>query len=106
MTRFRRGSPTPRFQEGFTMFGTRPLEYQRKLTEGNIRDFASPAFLHTFKVERLYRNRIILSHKTQSQLEEPVSPLLRDFLMNTGEVAFRTIPRMGTLLLARECLVC
>jgi len=76
------------------MFGESPLEYERKLTEGNVRDFASPKFFHAFKVECLYRNRIILSHKTQGQLEEPIASLIRDFLMNTGEVTFRTIPRM------------
>ena len=76
------------------MFGESPLEYQNKLTENKVRDFPSPEAFHTRKVECLYRNRIIFTHKTQGQLEEPVSPLIGDFLMNTGEVTLRTIPRM------------
>ena len=76
------------------MFGESPLEYQGTLTEGKVRDFASPEAFHTCKVECLYRNRIILSHKTQGQLEEVVSSLIGDFLMSTGEVTLRTIPRV------------
>ena len=106
MTRFCCRFPTSCSQEGFTVFGTRPLEDQGKLTERYIRDFPSPEAFHTLKVQGFNHNRIILSHKPKGQLKEVVSSPTCDFLMDPGEVTFGTEPAIRQILLPREGLVC
>ena len=100
MTRFCCGSPTPRFQEDFTVFRTRPLEYQDKFTKSEVRNFASPKAFHTLKVQGFNGNLIVFPHKPKCQFKEVVSPLIGDLLMDTTEVTLGTIPAIREILLA------
>ena len=68
------------------MFETLELQNLKKLSESEVRDFASPQAFHTAKVQRLGRDKVKPLAQVGCQLPMPITTLVRNFAIESGEL--------------------
>ena len=87
------------------MFETLELQYLNELSEGEVRDFASPEAFHTVKVEGLSGDTVKPSAKVSGKFPMPVSALVGNFTVKSGKFSDGTPPIARTFLLATHSFI-
>ena len=104
-TRFGSRRPLPDLKAVTIMFQTLILQYLKKLVKSEVRDFPTPEAFHTLKVERLGGDQVEPSAKVCRKFPVPISALVRNFAVKSGEFSERTPPIVGTFYFPTEVSV-
>ncbi len=86
------------------MFETLELQNLNKLIERKIGDFPSPQAFHTLKIQRLGNDGIKPFAQVCRTLVVPISALIGNLAIETGEFADSTPPIVRTFDLTAQCL--
>ena len=78
------------------------LQNLDKLTEGEIRDLATPELLHAFEIQVFDTDDRILKSQRPGGLKEPVGPTIYDVLMHILKFVTRPFAVLRSLILAGE----